>query len=298
MGSDIIFPVRQTFVTNEMEKHLMCTGNIGQIYVHKNTNFRDPHHIKRLLMNSNVVVNLLGGRDRYKQAHEFEEANINIPKKIARAARKSGIKKFIHFSSVGVDPKSPSLDLRTRYRGELAVREEFPDVIIFRISPVIGQEDKITRIFKYFIRNSYNMFPIYNDLTAKRQLLHEHDLAEALLNAIKMPDTDGKIYELGGPNIYTMRQVYEILQNTIKMPMKFIKINRKLALTTTKYIGFDFFSHEDIIKGDIDLIVNKQEGIHTIEDLYIEPGSVIPHIEKILDRFKTPLFKPKDEINI
>ena len=40
----------------------------------------------------------------------------------------------------------------------------------------------------------------------------------ACYNAIKMDETIGKTYELGGPHIYTEKQLFEIMMNITKIP--------------------------------------------------------------------------------
>ena len=57
------------------------------------------------------------------------------------------MKKLIHFSSIGADSKSPSLDLRTKFVGEQEVLKEFPDAVILRLAPVVGFNDYLLRIF-------------------------------------------------------------------------------------------------------------------------------------------------------
>jgi len=100
-------------------------------------NFHDDRMIDRVCSHSNVVVNLTGPRKRYKTQKQFEEVNIDLPKRLAKAAaRNPDIIRFIHFSAVGASPDSPSMDLRTKYYGEQEVLEHFPNATIIRPTTV------------------------------------------------------------------------------------------------------------------------------------------------------------------
>lgn len=112
-------------------------GNLGQSWIVKNMNFNDFKMVQRVMSTSNVVVNMCGPRKRITSRKDFEEVNIEVPRKIARAARMNpDIIRMIHFSAVGASKDSPSLDLQTKYYGEQAVLEEFPNATILRPTTV------------------------------------------------------------------------------------------------------------------------------------------------------------------
>ena len=73
-----------------------------------------------------------------------------------------------------------------------------------------------------------------------------------------MDETKGKIYELGGPEVYTMEEMYEIFQNMIRKPIKFIRLNEHFWEKVTHYVGWEYLNREMIVKSKIDL--NVQEG--------------------------------------
>ncbi len=54
------------------------------------------------------------------------------------------------------------------------------------------------------------------------------------MNALKLPETSGNTYELGGPNVYSMLEIYETIFNLIQRPPKLVYFNRELALKIGK----------------------------------------------------------------
>lgn len=124
-------------------KELKLCANLGQSWIVKNMNFNDFKMVQRVMGTSNVVVNMCGPRKRARDRHEFEEVNIEVPRKIAKAARLNPeIVRMIHFSAAGAAKDSPSLDLQTKYYGEQAVLEEFPNATILRPTQVTKKKLK------------------------------------------------------------------------------------------------------------------------------------------------------------
>lgn len=281
IGSDVIMPTRNRKHYDDFVKMLRADVNLGMGYVMYNMDFNDPNAIARSMAKSNVVVNLIGPSRRLRKQKDFEEVNIDIPQKLAREARKRGIKKFIHFSALGVDPKSTSLDLMTKYHGELAVRDEFPDAVILRPGTVVGWDDYSQRLIRKQVEHTFNFMMVYGDLQAKRQPITDDDVAEAVMNAIKLNEANGQTFELGGPFVYTRMEIYETMFNILKRPVDLIKISPQLAMGVTRVFNSMYFNHDDFMKDSIDLVVNKREGVKTIEDLYVRPVSVVNKLEHI-----------------
>lgn len=122
-------------------RELKLCANLGKSWIVRQMNFNDERMVERMVSNSNVAINLCGPRKRIKDRKDFEEVNINVPRRIARACRNNpNIIRMIHFSAAGADKNSPSLDLQTKYYGEQAVLEEFPNATIFRPTTV-GRAD-------------------------------------------------------------------------------------------------------------------------------------------------------------
>lgn len=213
-------------------------------------NYRDQAMIERMINNSNVVVNLVGPRTYLKRREEFDFVNIEIPERIAHACKKKGVHRLIHFSAAGAHKDSPSFDFQTKAIAEEVVRKVFPNVTIFRPCPVYGFND----YFATTIERQYNFFfrkfcIVSDDCTALKQPISVLDVATCVLNALKLEHTKGKTYELGGPNVLTYLEVYEVLFNFLKMRPKLAYVDPDFLKFLTKYIyNWQFLSLEMIKK--------------------------------------------------
>jgi len=198
ISSDVLFPHCHRYTYDDEVKELKLCGNLGYSFIVKHMNFEDPKMIDRVIQNSNVVINLVGPRKNIKRLDEYEYANIEIPRRIAAACAKNpGVLRLIHFSAAGCDAKSPSMDLSTKFRGEEAVKNEFPEVTIMRPTTVFGFNDYFLKLILMEREFWYNFNIVYDDCSAKRQPIYVQDVAFAVLNALKMDETRGKTYELG-----------------------------------------------------------------------------------------------------
>ena len=130
---------------------------------------------------------------------------------IARAARETGARRLIHVSAIGADARSSSEYARTKAAGERAVLEEFPDAVIIRPSIVFGPEEDFFNRFAGLARVS-PFLPLIGGGRTKFQPVYVGDLAAAIAQAASGKAKAGAVYELGGPDIFTMHYLLERTQ--------------------------------------------------------------------------------------
>ena len=151
----------------------------------------------------------------------FEEVNVEIPRTLARLAREAGVKSFIHVSALSASPTSLSEWSRSKARGELAVREEFPDAIIVRPATVFGPEDRFLNwIAEACDRLPY--FPIVNGGSSLVQPVFCNDIGHGLMEIINNKEQfAGATFQLTGPEEYTYKEVVELVTDVTgkKTPM-------------------------------------------------------------------------------
>ena len=295
IGSDLICPSKALYSFCDNVKDLRLSSPVGFVYVNHHTNFNDPKTIRRLVEKSNVVINLIGPRRTANTFEAIKQANIDIPRKIARESRLAGVKRLIHFSNVAVDPNSPSMDLATKYEGERVVLEEFPDATIFRLTTVIGDDDYFMRLFRIEV-NWFNKFLlVYSDLEAKRQPILMNDVCNCVTEVLKLPESKGQIYEIGGPHTYELKEIYDFMINLYNRPISYAKMNKPLMMAIAKRVSFDHFSLEDIVKQDIDMSVTGRPGLKSIGDLYYKPASIMPSLEWHIRRWSEMPMVVKDD---
>jgi len=139
-------------------RHLKPCGDLGQI-VPQHISIRDESSIEQALVHSNAVFNFIGCRWPTKN-FSLVEANVNSARTIAKVARRMGIERFVHISALSAKPDSQSEWARTKYWGEVAVREEFPNATILRPARIWGYEDRLLNKFGAIAaRNHFPIFP-------------------------------------------------------------------------------------------------------------------------------------------
>ena len=90
---------------------------------------------------------------------------------------------------------------------------------------------------------------VYDDCTTKKQPIRENDVAKCVLNALKLEDSKGQTYELGGPHVLSMLEVHEIMFNVMKMRPKIAYVPPEPMRVLAKYIyNWSYFSNELITK--------------------------------------------------
>lgn len=158
-----------------------------------------------------VVINLIGILYE-KGKSKFQRAHVDIPQMIAQACAAQGVARFVHVSALGIE-QGVSQYARTKRDGEMAVRRSFPRAVILRPSVVFGPEDGFFNMFACMAR-FLPALPLIGGGQTKFQPVYVCDVAEAIGKIVTMPpvgdkNPEGKTYELGGPEILTLKQVYE-----------------------------------------------------------------------------------------
>ena len=195
-------------------KEIKTTADLGYKNYLKIQDMTNEKEIEFSLQSSNVAISCVGSHVFYKKEKDFEEANIRVPMAIAKAVKNSPqIKRFVYVSAAGADPNSQSKRLRTKWIGEQEVKAICPDVTIIRptylvqtINPNVTIAAKWGMHMKMFNRMLWQI----EGMEGTVQPVFSNDVALAILNCLKMEETAGKTYELGGPHTYTYDEIYHM----------------------------------------------------------------------------------------
>jgi uncharacterized protein YbjT (DUF2867 family) len=158
-----------------------------------------PDTLKRAVEGADAVINLVGS---FADAMEINGEGAG---NVARAARDAGVRALVHVSAIGANRASEALYHRSKARGEALVREAFPDATIIRPSLVFGPEDQLTNRFAALAQ-----FPVLPVIApgCRFQPVYVEDLARAIAMAALHPRQHaGKTYEIGGPEVLSMREL-------------------------------------------------------------------------------------------
>lgn len=185
-------------------------GDVGQI-VPVFCDYQDYDSIATLTAGADYVFNCIGILCE-RGARSFTAIHVDLAESIATAAAVGGAKRLVHISALGAD-KSKSHYAQSKREGEKRVLKAFPDATILRPSIVFGEDDSF---FNKFARLAQILpaLPLIGGGETKFQPVYVGDVVKAAMAAIDLPSTGpdaplGKIYELGGPDILTFKQLFE-----------------------------------------------------------------------------------------
>lgn len=212
---------------------LRTAGTVGQV-VPVACDYGDDASIRAAVQGCELVVNCVGVLYEKKGAG-FAAIHTELPRAVAKACRIEDVRRFIHISALGCDQAS-SKYAQSKYAGERAVLENFPAATIFRPGVVFGAEDNF---FNMFARLSVLLpaLPLVGGGKTKLQPVYVGDIADAVIIAARHDDCRGKIYELGGPEILTLRQIYGRLFKETGRPRLLISMPWGLAKFQGSILG-------------------------------------------------------------
>ncbi|GGA37926.1 complex I NDUFA9 subunit family protein [Pelagibacterium lentulum] len=202
----------------DLAGHVRMFGFPGQIQPIQ-ANLRYPESVARAVEGADIVINLVGILFE-KGKQRFAAVQAQGAKVVAEAAKAAGAERLVHMSAIGASETSASAYARSKALGEIEVLKAFPDAIIIRPSIVFGSDDGFFNLFGMLARISPVM-PLIGGNT-KFQPVYVADVAQAFALAAEGAVKGGKVYELGGPDVETMRQLMErVLSETRRKRLLF-----------------------------------------------------------------------------
>jgi len=184
-------------------ERLRTMGRVGQV-VPLAAAVTDEAAVARAVAGAEAVINLVGILAE-RRPGDFQRIHAEGAGRVARLSTAAGVARLVHISALGADPASPSLYGQSKAAGEDAVREAFPAATILRPSLVFGPED---RFFNRFagLAARLPVMPVIAGET-RFQPVYVGDVADAVIAALQKDLAAGRIFELGGPRVMTMREV-------------------------------------------------------------------------------------------
>ncbi|WP_272008903.1 complex I NDUFA9 subunit family protein [Roseovarius sp. ZX-A-9] len=186
-------------------------GVVGQV-APALCNIRDDDSVRSVMQGADVVINCVGTFDR-KGKNNFDAVQNEGAARIARIAAETGVTRMVHISAIGADAEADSEYARSKGRGEAAVLEHFPSAVILRPSVIFGPEDAFFNRFAGLTRLG-PVLPVVGAGT-KFQPVYVDDVAAAAVMGASGKAAPG-IYELGGPDVNTFRELMEQMLHVIR----------------------------------------------------------------------------------
>ena len=268
-----------------LKGYLKPLGNPGQIELFK-INIFNSEEVKQVLKNCDCAINLVGilyetRKQKFNQIHAY------FPYLLSNLCHEFGIKHLIHIRALGAKKNHNSKYMQSKFEGEKNIQDTFKSSIILRPSVVFGPEDKFFNVFASFVQFS-PILPLIGGGKTKFAPIYVGDIAKAIIEILKNDNLESKIYELGGPENYTFKQLMEILLREIKKKRFLISIPFSVAKFQSYFLQMmpnplltpdqvEMLKYNNIVSGDHP----------TLQDLGISGKNIHSILPKYIFRFRT-----------
>jgi len=265
-------------------KFLKLKGDVGQVGL-LNITIEDEALLPAFLAGNDTVINCVGIL-RESASRTFDRLHHTAPARLARLAREAGAQRLIHISAIGADPRATSAYARSKAAGEQAVRDAFPTATILRPSIVFGPEDQFFNRFAALAMVSPAL-PLVGGGLTRFQPVYVGDVASAAVRSIDDPAGAGRTYELGGPKVYTFRQLIELLLEEIRRKRLLIDIPFGIASLQARLMAI--LPNPPLTPDQVELLKRDNvvsSGALTLATLGITPTALEAILPTYLDRFR------------
>ena len=264
--------------------YLKPLGNPGQIDLEK-VNLFDEERLRTLIKSSDVVINLVGILYETKK-QKFEDIHAKFPDLLSKLCSELNIKKLVHISALGINETVSSQYMQSKLKGEKNIINNFDRSVILRPSVIFGPED---RFFNQFasLAEFFPVLPLIGGGLTYFQPIYVEDIAKSIVVVSEKEEINNSIYELGGPQTFTFKELMKILLKQIKkkrflvpIPYSFAKFQAKILqllpkpLLTTDQV--------EMLKYD-NIVTNNYP---TIKDLKINPKTIESVLPNYIWRFR------------
>ena len=273
----------------ELAEKVKTAGDVGQITLMR-ANLRVPQSVATAIEGSQAVINAAGiafehGRQRYKTVHAAGARTI------AEAARAAGVERLVHVSGIGADSRSwKNRYVQSKVEAEEAIVAAFESATILRPSVVFGPDDVLfNRLAK--IAALAPFMPVVGSGRAKVQPVFVADVAAAAVAVLARPDTAKSVFELGGPRVYTYRELAALTLREIDRDKPIIGVPAGLMKMAALFAEFPALLGRtpQITRDQVDLLLHDnvvRPGALGLTTLGIVPTAAEVILPTYLDRFR------------
>ncbi len=271
----------------DLAGHLQPLGDVGQIHAVQ-ANLRYPSSVEAAARDADILINHVGilferGQQRFEAVQTFGAETLALTAAAIGA-------RMIHISAIGADENAPSLYARSKAMGEKLVLAAMPSATILRPSIVFGPEDDFFNRFAAIARSAPAL-PLVGGGHTRFQPVFAGDVASAVVAAVEGRTTGGRIYELGGPDVRSLRELMEFVLATIERRRLLVPIPFALAKFQAYFLQFlpkplltpdqvDLLKRDNVVSEDA-----KREG-RTLEAFDIDPVAMAAVVPSYLWRFR------------
>jgi len=276
---------------------LLPAGGVGQIQLFP-ASVRDEASVEAAVSGAGVVINL-AGLLAPSGDQNFRNVQIEGAERVARLAAAAGASRLIHMSALGADPESASSYASSKGEGEKLIRDAFPTATVLRPSVVFGPEDNFFNRFAWMASLSplvLPFLPLVGGGKTQFQPVYVGDVAEAVVRILDNPHWKGKTFELGGPEVFSFKELLELVCETthrhrLMVPVPFFAAS--IQGMFLQMLPKPLLTVDQVRLLHQDNVVTGAEGVCTLADLHISPTAT----EVILPTYLW-LYRPHGQFDV
>ncbi len=264
--------------------YLRPMGDVGQVATF-DVDMTDERGLAAMVAGSDAVVNAVGilherGRQRFDAIHH------RGPALLARLAKAAGVRHFVLLSALSADRNAPSAYARSKAAGEEAVRAAFPEAVILRPSLVFGPEDGFFNRFAAMARY-VPALPLIGGGHTKFQPVYVGDVAAAIAAALSHADAAGRTYELAGPAVFDLKQLFVMMLHVIGRKRLLVPV--PFGLASLKAFFLERLPNPLLTRDQVRMLQRDSiatPGAPGLDELGIAPTALELILPSYLDRYR------------
>jgi NADH dehydrogenase len=208
----------------EASKHLILLPNVEVV----ECDVLDDAALANEIKGADAVINLIGILHECGK-RSFNTLHVELPGRVAQICSRQGVSRLLHMSALQASETAPSAYLRSKAAGEAAAMAygDQLHITVFKPSVIFGREDHFLNLFAKLVKWLPVIF--LGKAEAKFQPIFVEDVAQAFVNSLENPSTFGQCYELGGPEVYSLRELVQYVADTLGVERHIIGLNDRLS---------------------------------------------------------------------
>jgi len=263
---------------------LKPVGDVGQITPIR-APIQDRIAVESAVAGADAVINLVG--ILYERGVQtFDAVHVLGAQSVAAAAAAAGVERLVQISALGADLQGPADYARSKGAGEAAVRAAFPSAVILRPSVAFGPEDGFFNRFAMIARLS-PVLPLIGGGGTRFQPVYVGDVADAIARSVTDSACAGRTFELGGPHVYTFKELMELLLRQIHR--RRLLVPWPFALAELQAVFFEMLPVPPLTRDQVRMLRRDNvvtEGALTLADLGIAATAAEVILPSYLDRYR------------
>ena len=272
----------------EQAGFLQPLGNVGQVQAVR-ANICDARALRAQIKGSDAIVNLAGILAQSGK-QSFDEVHCEGARRVAEAAKTFEIDNLVHVSALGADLRSNAQYARSKAVAEIKVLEACPTAVILRPSVIFGEEDEFFNRFAAMARLS-PFLPAIGFGRTEFAPVYVADVARAIVAALEGNAIAGTVYELGGPAIYSLKELLHMTQRysgrkprTLPIPFAIAKLQGFFL----QYLPGKILTVDQVrmLQANSIVSIEAKEEQRTFEGLGISPTPIDAVVPVYLEKYK------------